>query len=76
MYILFINSGGKCDIFFLLNLIIIVKKKLSNPWVQPNPCGLGRVKFFLTHHGGLGEKIPLTRPMHTPRAHPIVRQVT
>ena len=28
MYILFTNSGGKCDIFFLLNLIIIVIKKI------------------------------------------------
>ena len=59
--------------FFLLNLIIIVIKKLSNPWVQPDPCGLGwtyvmswvRLNFFLTHHGGFGQKIPLTQPMHT-----------
>ena len=28
MYILFTNSGGKCDILFLLNLIIIVIKKI------------------------------------------------
>ena len=45
MYILFINPSGKWDIFFLLNLIIIVIKKiikiLSNPWVQPDPCKLG-----------------------------------
>ena len=79
MYILFINSGGRCNIFFLLNLIIIVtkKKKNSNLWVQPNPIrpmwvgldlcdGLGLVEFFLTHHCGLGQKMPLTRPMHTP----------
>ena len=38
---------------------------------QPNPThvgwvGLGWVEFFLTHHGGLGQKILLTRPMHTP----------
>ena len=47
-----------------------------NP-TQPNPCGLGWVgldlcdglgwvEFFLTHHGGLGQKIPSTWPMHTP----------
>ena len=56
MHILFINSGGKCDIFFLLNLIIIVIKKIvqlmgstgsNTTHVQPmsstqlNPCGLG-----------------------------------
>ena len=38
---------------------------------QPNPThvgwvGLGWVEFFLTHHGRLGQKILLTRPMHTP----------
>ena len=66
MYILFINLGGKCEIFFLLNLIIIViKKNLSNPWVQPNPCGLGWIEFFLTHHGGLSQKIPSPRPNST-----------
>ena len=37
---------------------------------QPNPIhvgwvGLGCVGFFLTHHGGLGQKIPSIRPMHT-----------
>ena len=31
--------------------------------------GLGWVEFFLTHHGGLGQKIPSTRPMHTPIRH-------
>ena len=44
-----------------------------NP-TQPDPCGLGwtyvmgwiGLNFFLTHHGGLGQKIPSTRPMHTP----------
>ena len=51
------------------------KKKLSNPWVQPDPTrpiwdGLGwtyvigwvGLNFFLTHHGGLGQNIPSTRP--------------
>ena len=70
MYILFINSGGRRDIFFLLNLIIIVIKKINQPiWVGLDLCdGLGWVEFFLTHYGGLGQKIPLTRPMHTPRS--------
>ena len=68
MYILFINSNDKCGIFFLLNLIIIVIKKiLPNPWVQldpTRPMWVG-LNFFLTHHGGLGQKISLTQPMHT-----------
>ena len=53
---------------------------MSNPWVQPDSCGLGWigldlcdelscVEFFLTHHGGLGQKILLTRPNLT-YAHP------
>ena len=29
--------------------------------------GLGWVKFFLTDYGGFGKKIPLTRPMYTPK---------
>ena len=33
--------------------------------------GLGWVEFFLTHHGGLGKKILLTRPNPT-HAHPYV----
>ena len=49
MYILFINSGGKCDLppkkkkvanviyFFLLNLIIIVIKKKNYPNHGFNP---------------------------------------
>ena len=65
--------------FFLLNLIIIVIKKIvqsvgstrPNPthvgWIGLDLCdGLGWVEFFLTYHGGLGQKIPSTRPMHTP----------
>ena len=32
-------------------------------WVGLNLCDeLGWVEFFLTHHGWLGKKIPLTRP--------------
>ena len=27
---------------------------------------IGLVLIFLTHYGGLGQKISLTRPMHTP----------
>ena len=77
MYIFFINSSGRYDIFFfLLNLIIIVikKKNLSNSRVQPDPTQpmwvrLGWVEFFLTHHGGLGQKLSLSRPNLT-HAHP------
>ena len=41
---------------------------------QPNPTRvswvghsdrLGWVEFFFTYHGGLGQKFPLTQPMHT-----------
>ena len=41
MYFFFTDLGSKCDIYIyiyiLFNLIIIVKKILSNPWVQPEP---------------------------------------
>ena len=75
MYILFINSNGKCNIFFSAQFNNNSNKiKLSNPWVQPDPTqpmwvGLGWVEFFLTHHGGLSQKIPSTRPNLT-HAHP------
>ena len=46
--------------FFLLNLIIVVIKKI----VQPNPTHVGWVG--LMWWVGLGQKIPLIRPMHTP----------
>ena len=55
MYILFINSGGRCDIFFSAQFNNNSnKKKLSNPWVQLGPYGLGwtyvmrwvRLNFF------------------------------
>ena len=71
MYILFINSSGRRDIFFLLNLIIIVIKKINQPmWVGLDLCDeLGWVEFFLTHHGGLGQKISLTQSNPT-HAHP------
>ena len=37
MYILFINSGGKCDVFFSAQFNNNSnKKKLSNPWAQPD----------------------------------------
>ena len=47
---------------------------MSNPWVQPDPCGLGwtyvigwvGLNFFLNYHDGLGQKNPLN-PTH---AHP------
>ena len=69
MYILFINLGGKCDIFFLAQFNNRNKKNCPTHGfnlTQPDPCGLGWVEFFLIHHGGLGQKITLTRPMHTP----------
>ena len=63
MYILFINSSGKYDIFFLFNLIIIVIKKIVQPmsltrlnppmWIRLDLydgldwIGLGWVEFFL-----------------------------
>ena len=64
MYILFINSSGKCDLppkkkkvanvifFFLLNLIIIViKKKIVQPTgsTQPNPMYVGCVGLGWTY---------------------------
>ena len=62
--------------FFLLNLVIIVIKKIVQPtgltrpmWVGLDLCdGLDWIEFFLTHHDRLGQKISLTRPMHTPRS--------
>ena len=64
--------------FFLVNLIIIVIKKIIQPMssTRLNPTHVGWVGlmwwvglgwiFFFTHHGGLGQKIPSTRPTHTP----------
>ena len=52
MYILFINSGGKCDIyFFLLNLIIIVIKKIVQPMgsTRPKPTCVGWVRLGWTY---------------------------
>ena len=75
MYILFINSGGKCDIYFSNQFNNNSnKKKIVQPmgstrpmWVGLDLCDeLGWVEFFLTHHCRLGQKMPLTRPMHTP----------
>ena len=81
MHILFINSSGKYNIFFSAQFNNNSNKNNCSTHgfnsTQPNPYGLswvgldlcnglGWVKFFLTHHGGLGQKISLTRPMHTP----------
>jgi len=51
-------------------------KKIFQPMgsTRPDPTGVGLgwtyvmdwVEFFLTHHDGLGQKIPPIRPMHTP----------
>ena len=51
MYILFINSGGKCDIFFSTQFKNNSNKKNCpthgfNP-TQPNPCGLSWVGLDL-----------------------------
>ena len=79
MYILFINLGSKCDIFFLINLIIIAIKKIIQPMdsTQPNPTHMGWVGFGLTYVMGwiglkkkfdppwwVGSKNPLN-PTHT-----------
>ena len=50
------------EVILMLNLIIIVVIKKNCPtW----STWIGLEFFFLTHHGELGWKIPLTRPMHT-----------
>ena len=79
MYILFINLGGKCDIFVSTQFNNYSNKKfcLTHEFnlAQPNPCWVGLdlcnrldwVEFFLTHYGGLGQKIPSTRPKHIPK---------
>ena len=72
MYILFINSSSKCDIFFSAQFNNNNNNK-NCPTLGFNPThvgwvGLGWVEFFLTHHDGLGQKIPSTRPMHTSSA--------
>ena len=65
MYILFINLGGKCDIYFSAQFNNNSnKKKIVQPmgstqtmWVVLDLSdGLGWVEFFLTHHGGLGQE--------------------
>ena len=47
----------------MLNLIIIILKKLSNPIYM----GWVGLDFFLTHYGVLGWKNSTTWAMHTPR---------
>ena len=68
MYILFINLGGKWDIYFLLNLIIILIKKTIQPMgsTQPNPIHVGLNPcdglswiFFFNLPWGVGSKNPL-----------------
>ena len=47
MYILFINSGGKYDIIFLLNLIIIIKKNCPTHGLDLcNELGWVELNFF------------------------------
>ena len=84
MYILFINSGDKCDIFFSIQFNNNSNKKIFPTHrfnsTQLNPCrlgwigldlcdGLGWVEFFLTHYDGLGQKISSTQPNLT-HVHP------
>ena len=79
MYISFINLGGKCDIFFSTQFNNNSNKKncpthrfnstQPNPthvgWIRLDKCdGLSWVKFFLTHHDKLGQKISSTQSMH------------
>ena len=71
------TPSGKCDIFFSIQFNNNSnKKKLSNPWIQPNSYGLGWVgldlcdelgwvEFFLTH---LESKNPLN-PTHVYPSH-------
>ena len=59
---------------FFFNILILIFFLICQTHefnlTQPDPCGLGWVEFFLTHHGGLGrvegfgQKIPSnpTRP--------------
>ena len=73
MYILFINLGSKCDIFFSTQFNNNINKKNCpthgfNP-TQPNPCGLSWVEFFFDPLWWIGSKNPLTRPNPT-HAHP------
>ena len=60
MYILFINLGGRCDIFFSGPTHEFNSTHVMG-WVGFDLCEeLGWVEFFLTHHGELGQKIPST----------------
>lgn len=76
MYIWFINSGGRYDIYiFSAQLNNISNKKkfqlMSSTQSRPGPCGLGWVElmwwlgwveFFLIHYSRLSKKISLIRP--------------
>ena len=46
MYILFINSGDKCDIFFSIQFNNNSNKKIVQSMGSTNPCGLGWVEFM------------------------------
>ena len=71
MYILFINSGGKCDIFVSTQFNNYSNKKicLTHEFnlAQPNPCwvrldlcdGLGWVEFFFDPLWWVESKNPL-----------------
>ena len=60
MYILFINLGGKCDIYIFFAQFNDSNKKICsthgfNP-TQPDPCGLGWVEFFFDPPWWVGSK--------------------
>ena len=64
MYILFINSGGRWDIFFYAqfnNNSNKINKKLSNSWVQPDPTR-SRVGLDPCDRLGWVEKSPQPNP--------------
>ena len=70
MNILFINSSSKCDIFFSAQFNNNNNNNKNCPTqgfnpTRPNPCGLGWVEFFLTHHDGLSQN-----PLNPTHVHP------
>ena len=74
MYILFINSSRTCDFYFFSTQFNNNSNKKNCPThkfnpTRPDPRGLDWVEFFLTHHGGLGQKIPFTQ-LNLTHAHP------
>ena len=66
----FLSTQVTSEIYIFVQFNNNSNNKKNYPTHGFNPIhvgwvGLGCVGFFLTHHGGLGEKIPSIRPMHT-----------